>query len=126
MNREIKFRGIAIDNGGMVYGYLIKKRNNVFAEWMIEDENGLGSDVVPNTIGQYTGLLDKNDLEIYEGDVIKWLGLLWIVDYNICGARFTIDCTTLNTFDTLEWYKDFEKVGNRHENPELLEVANEN
>lgn len=51
-----------------VYGCLIKKRYNVLADWMIEDENGLGSDVITESIGQYSGVDDRDGVQIFEGD----------------------------------------------------------
>lgn len=68
--REIKFRGKCMCSDEWVYGDLIHKRHDRDA-LMIQDENGLGNDVVPESVGQFTGLYDESGNGIYEGDVIE-------------------------------------------------------
>lgn len=69
MKREIKFRGKRLDNGEWVIGLLVK----MWGGWHIidwDDEN-TAYPVHPDTIGQYTGMKDKNRRDIYEGDIIE-------------------------------------------------------
>ncbi len=137
MNREIKFRGISIDE--WVYGMLCKvnegdtehgepikykiqteeKEYGEYVQYFITDEK---------TIGQYTGLHDKNGKEIYEGDIVqiehKDIKFKGLVKYDETYLAYVIISTNTikHEFENLGDYLDYdiEVIGNAYDNPELL------
>lgn len=132
MKRAIKFRGKRADNGEWVYGDLVENQGRFFiyhakSESTIED-NDDGRIVVvaveadSSTVGQYTGLKDKDGNEIYEGDVIA--------DKDLSYEVFWCDSIASFFADTIDNFKLFvisdvnisgSVIGNIHDNPELLE-----
>jgi uncharacterized phage protein (TIGR01671 family) len=69
MSREIKFRGKRIDNGGWSYGDLI--HNFAITPIGTRDKVHVGKyEVIPETVGEFAGLRDRQNKEIYEGDIV--------------------------------------------------------
>ena len=64
--REIRFRGKRTDTKEWVYGYLAD--GDMICNW---SKDRISYEVIPHTVGQFTGLHDKNGKEIYEGDIIR-------------------------------------------------------
>ena len=120
MNRTIKFRGKRIDDGKWIYGYLAGTDSiNNMDEVAYPNE-----DVDPATIGQFTGLLDKNGKEIYEGDVVVYGShCKHIVEfkhgmfgYTLMDGWFVGYGGNSNfTFNPLDKSNEHEIIGNTHE-----------
>lgn len=125
--REILFRGKRVDNGEWVEGGLIIDK--VVDMYLIYPESypGVISHVVlPSTVGQYTGLTDKNGKKIFEGDIVSsnkrktWIGMgeVWFGNSAFwCGER---EWAKLLRVVCLE-DEQAEVIGNIYDNPELLE-----
>lgn len=146
--REILYRGKAINrdpnkqyrmnlkNGDWVFG-LLSKLDEYGAE--MTNEVGVSRiDVDPNSIGQFTGLADKNGNKIFEGDIVmattfssKWVGvIIWIDEIASFGVRYR-HRETPTSWEKSSMLKrvsaklsdEFtaEIIGNIQDNPELLE-----
>ena len=130
--REILFRG-KTDKGEWVQGCFL---HNGFdydtAIW--EEENKLVTEVIPKTVGQYTGLTDKNGKKIFEGDIHEHIvggkSYFFVVkygkyyDFEAADKRYGWYFQNTKTNDCNSFYGDEKKyaniIGNIHDNPELL------
>ena len=129
MQKEIKFRGKHIDTGEWYFGCLLEGEDNIFIRDKVRHEKHgyLTHPVIPETIGQFTGLKDKNGVEIYEGDILidknNVVKDIILVLWNDKYAGFTLHCDNWACLAFFYEYLDVNKVeviGNIHDNPELL------
>lgn len=157
--REILFRGKRIDNGEWVEGNLLVRKcykpngertDELYISsmdiWLDEDgfsmgQGGMEELADPNTVGEYTGLKDKNGKMIFEGDILKIAKTTnGIGDYYIPPLDYPVDVVV--KWDLCAWmwetlcedkryigfpdawcHYEAEIIGNIHDNPELLRGA---
>ncbi len=134
MNREIKFRGKRVDNGEWVYGGLVNsfEGTHIVASDYFKPSNDQYPELINvdgSTVGQYTGLKDKNRVEIYENDFVKVNGTkrtgkyISSVVWHHSGFRLLENKTYLKDGFILPIM--VEVIGNVHDNPELLTLNNQ-
>ena len=136
--REILFRGKRTDNGEWVEGCLVHRSmfygepcDNYFilcdGEFHCDYYNA--SEVIPETIGQYTGLTDKNGNKIFEGDIVRVDDTEnAVVEYDETSAFYMVvfDRAESDFGSLIEQYPNVEIIGNIHDNPELLKEREQN
>ena len=133
--REILFRGkVADEPDEWVYGYLLPDARIIqTVEFTGNKCCGVGTfQIRPETLGQYTGLTDKNGKKIFEGDIVQILGdskQYKNVDYNaliifkvggFCAIDGTEDNYGLRRYCLSTCDYSLKVIGNIHDNPELL------
>lgn len=146
--REILFRGKCKDNGEWIEARGIIQSNDFTKTWFIIEDSPMAMlnivateiltvgqiilrEVIPETVGQYTGLTDKNGKMIFEGDILDWDGYKFkkqpVVTFGLhkvecCGCcyyyhrliGFDLGISDIGDTDNCE------VIGNIHDNPELL------
>lgn len=136
--REILFRGKRLDNGEWVEGWYQPETTIKHWDGRLETvgvtidykaEEGFLEDTLvdPSTVGQYTGLKDKNGKRIFEGDIVRCgTGRICKVTFFISPGVSGFDLVQIGGFNAPpphNWslFSDTEVIGNITDNPELLE-----
>lgn len=126
--RIIKFKGKDLKTGKWVYGDLhtLCDEPHIHTEPTHFPYAGKRSFINPDTIGQFTGLFDKNGKEIYEGDILLSKDEYGTVEVIFAHGAFQVRYFCKNgehriPFTNLK--KDYELLGNIHDNPGLLNAV---
>ena len=116
---KILFRGKRIDDGEWVEGFYLYTNENT--QPVIIDMECCSNVIIPETIGQYTGLVDKNGVKIFEGDII-WLNRRYYkVIYDtlfyagFCARDLDGDIVSLSRICV-----EYDVVGNIYDNPNMI------
>lgn len=131
--RQYLFRGKRVDNGEWVEGELLHKTDG--KPYIFTEDDFAGNEVLPETVGQWTGLYDKNKARIWEGDYVKCVRM---ADSNVFdgvwrrndeGACVPVPQVIAKDDEGVDWqwpsdmrrHSDYwEVIGNIHDTPSLL------
>ena len=126
--REILFRAKNFDNGVWVQGYYVRLNGNKHFIYTGQSDVDCGNyypdyyPVAAKTVGQFTGLTDKNGTKIFEGDIVKYgdflMVIVWDEFFSSFMLAFSLDGNYHETMSNSHIY--LEVIGNIHDNPELI------
>ena len=129
--REIKFRGYGKDKKQWIYGSLLDEKSvDIVA---IQDGDCHVWEVDSESVGQYTGLLDSNGNEIYEGDIIRFAPpwrweaderRIGVVVYKYFAFVVKYGDKSAGLFNLAANEDPYFVIGNMHDNPDLVEADN--
>ena len=131
--REILFRGKRVDNGKWVQGDFVSSGCGIAYTDYLNEHGDIGEvfcKAIPETVGQYTGLTDKNGKKIFEGDIVKnqydknkyQYFKIFYCNRTYCWRvknKYAMSGNLCNVIG------DIEVIGNIHDNPELLKEGAE-
>lgn len=143
--REILFRGKRTDNGEWVEGYLTRRPSAIqyeahYSPWFIDkppsdpDDNGGFYNVDRETVGQFTGLIDRNGKRIFEGDIVKCFDIsryrenefisvveFWDGSWLLRASEdYGVYLYNYENSEGVGSLSEIKVIGNIHDNPELL------
>lgn len=127
--REILFRGKRIDSGEWIYGVPLIQEKYKYAAIILWDDSlseFTEYDAIPETVGQYTDVTDKNGKRIFEGDILKSTKAWYTVEF--ASGGYGLKPFGKGKIIPIMGHWNFkesevEVIGNIHDNPELLEGA---
>lgn len=121
--REILFRGKGINDKEWRYGFYTEQQGYPY----ITPDGVAMYEVDVDTVGQYTGFVDKNGKKIFEGDIVSICGsksFFFVIEWDNSKSCYVLKCTVNGGQDAahnvIESPEDVEVVGNIYDNPELL------
>ncbi len=120
--REILFRGKRSDNSKWVEGFYVGAIADCSHEICdIDSVTGHRVEVDPATVGQYTGLQDKNGKRIFEGDIVADGNEIFVCFWDGCNVEFGVKNKDLSFGIAYLPIAEYEVIGNIHDNPELMD-----
>lgn len=122
--RDILFRGKRKDTGEWVYGNYLY--DGVYKKHYLTKPGEFCGEVIPETVGQYAGMKDKNGNKIFEGDFVRYANCVHKVVFESRNGNgyFGIVISEIETWPFgSSPANQMEVIGNIHDNPEMLETA---
>ena len=121
MKRKINYRGKRVDNNQWVEGYFFKHLDKCYIAWATINDKPMMTEVVPETVGQFTGMTDYFDVDIYEGDILQSeYGLCIVVFDDISWAAKSPGSEAID-YENRMFFENCSVVGNIHDDTELIE-----